>query len=80
MVMPEFEEVMEAFPDLTGREMEVFLVVGQGLTNEEIGRHFFISRLTVRAHMKHIHDKLQIIGRGCLAVAASRILTAYWED
>lgn len=80
MVLPEFEEIMEVFSDLTDREMEVFLVTGQGLTNEEIGKHFYISRLTVRAHMKHIHDKLDIRGRGCLAAAASRVLTAFWRD
>jgi DNA-binding CsgD family transcriptional regulator len=42
---------------LTRREREILELVGQGLTNAEIGRALFISPATVKAHVRHILDK-----------------------
>lgn len=75
--LPDAEDVMERFADLTPREMEVFILTGQGLMNAEIGEHLFISGLTVRTHLNRVHDKLDIHGRARLAVAAARVANAF---
>ncbi len=77
--LPDAEDVMERFADLTPREMEVFILTGQGLTNAEIGAHLFVSDPTVKTHVKHVHDKLDIHGRARLAVAAARVANAFGE-
>jgi LuxR family maltose regulon positive regulatory protein len=43
---------------LTKREVEVIRLVSQGLRNKEIGERFFISEVTVKAHMRSIMRKL----------------------
>jgi ATP/maltotriose-dependent transcriptional regulator MalT len=42
---------------LTRREREILELVGQGLTNAEIGRALFIAPATVKAHVRHILEK-----------------------
>lgn len=43
---------------LTARELEVLRQVATGDRNRDIGAHLFISEDTVKAHVKHIMDKL----------------------
>jgi DNA-binding NarL/FixJ family response regulator len=43
---------------LTDRELEVFQLVGQGLTTHEIGGKLHISGKTVETHRLHIREKL----------------------
>jgi DNA-binding CsgD family transcriptional regulator len=45
--------------DLTDREAQVLLAVGEGKQNDEIGRELFITEETVKSHVKHI---LAILG------------------
>jgi DNA-binding NarL/FixJ family response regulator len=42
---------------LSPREREVLELVGQGLSNEDIARALFISKSTVKAHVRHIFEK-----------------------
>lgn len=58
---------------LTRAEMAVLKLIGQGQTNEEIAKALFISRLTVRTHVKRIHSKTGVQGRARLAVIAAKI-------
>jgi len=52
------------YPDgLTAREVEVLRLVAQGLRNAEIADQLIISRLTVKAHMRSLYNKLGISSR-----------------
>ncbi|MGB7952132.1 MAG: response regulator transcription factor [Candidatus Binatia bacterium] len=53
-------ETLEA---LTKRELEILRLVAEGLSNEEIGKKIFISRKTVKTHLRNIFDKLQVHNR-----------------
>lgn len=55
---------------LTAREREVLGLVGQGLTNEEIGRALFLSPLTAKTHVSRIMSKLLARDRVQLVVIA----------
>jgi len=55
---------------LTDREREVLALVGQGLTNEEIGRELFLSPLTAKTHVSRIMSKLLARDRVQLVVVA----------
>jgi len=49
--------------DLSERELEVFRLVARGLSNAEIGQELFISETTVKTHVTHILQKLQLRDR-----------------
>jgi DNA-binding NarL/FixJ family response regulator len=55
---------------LTEREREVLALVGQGLTNEEIGTALFLSPLTAKTHVSRIMSKLLARDRVQLVVIA----------
>ncbi|MBX3092681.1 MAG: response regulator transcription factor, partial [Cryobacterium sp.] len=55
---------------LTAREREVLAWVGQGLTNEEIGRQLFVSPLTAKTHVSRMMSKLGARDRVQLVVIA----------
>ena len=48
---------------LTPRETEVLDLVGQGMTNAEIGRALFISEATVKTHLLRVFAKLGVDDR-----------------
>jgi DNA-binding NarL/FixJ family response regulator len=48
---------------LTVREIEVLRLVGRGYSNEEIAGELFVADTTVRTHIRHIMDKLQLRDR-----------------
>lgn len=43
---------------LTAREVEVLRHIAEGSRNQEIGERLFVSEKTVKAHVKHIMEKL----------------------
>ena len=47
-------------------------LVGQGLTNDEIGRELFLSPLTAKTHVSRIMSKLSARDRVQLAILAHR--------
>jgi predicted ATPase/DNA-binding CsgD family transcriptional regulator len=57
---------------LTPSELEVARLVGQHLSNPEIGNRLFISRATVKTHLVHIFAKLGIESRSELAAEANK--------
>jgi DNA-binding CsgD family transcriptional regulator len=58
---------------LTEQELKVAELTGLGMTNKDIGDVLFISPLTVRTHVKRIHAKCGIVGRGRLAIVMFNI-------
>lgn len=58
---------------LTARETEVLCKVARGHRNKDIATQLFISEETVKAHMKHILEKLGASGRSeAVAIAVRR--------
>jgi DNA-binding NarL/FixJ family response regulator len=49
--------------DLTQRESEILALLSEGLSNKEIADRVKISYDTVRAHLRHICEKLHVRGR-----------------
>jgi DNA-binding NarL/FixJ family response regulator len=48
---------------LTQREYEILALLSEGLSNKEIADRVKISYDTVRAHLRHIYEKLHVRGR-----------------
>jgi DNA-binding NarL/FixJ family response regulator len=57
---------------LTDREREVLTLVADGLTNDEIARHLYISPGTAKTHVRHLLTKLDARDRVQLAIIAHR--------
>lgn len=53
---------------LTERETEIARQLQYGLTNQEIGRKLCISEVTVKKHMSHIFEKMQVRNRNQLII------------
>jgi ATP/maltotriose-dependent transcriptional regulator MalT len=71
---PMKQEASAAMRDpLTEREMEVLHLVGQDLSNREIGDQLYISTGTVKIHLHNIYRKLNVKNRA-LAIARAREL------
>ncbi len=51
------------FADLTSREQEVFRLIADGRSNPEIAQELFISETTVKTHVTHILQKLDLRDR-----------------
>jgi two-component system, NarL family, nitrate/nitrite response regulator NarL len=55
---------------LTDRERQIMRLVSQGLSNKEIGRRLSIADGTIKQHLHHIYQKLEIHNRTVLAAFA----------
>jgi DNA-binding NarL/FixJ family response regulator len=51
------------FEELTERELDVFRLIARGLSNAEIGEQLYISDTTVKTHITHILQKLNLRDR-----------------
>ena len=49
--------------ELSERELDVFRLISRGLSNAEIGEELFISETTVKTHVTHILQKLDLRDR-----------------
>ncbi|MDZ4837790.1 MAG: response regulator transcription factor [Candidatus Melainabacteria bacterium] len=57
---------------LSPRELEVLGLLVDGLSNKQIAARLFISPITVKTHIKHILEKLDVSDRTEAAVKAVR--------
>jgi DNA-binding NarL/FixJ family response regulator len=64
---------LEAFPELTAREVEVLDLIARGRANAEIARQLYVSPKTVRNHISNIFTKLQIADRSQAIVRAREV-------
>jgi DNA-binding NarL/FixJ family response regulator len=48
---------------LTDSELRVLTLVGKGLSNDEIAQELYVADTTVRTHIRHIFDKLELKSR-----------------
>jgi DNA-binding NarL/FixJ family response regulator len=62
----------DAFRELTDREREVLIEMGRGKRNKEIADTLFITEKTVKNHISHIFEKLEINSRAEAALLAAR--------
>ena len=62
----------EELAGLTERELEILAHIGQGLTNEEIGKALFLSPETARTYVSRLMTKLGARDRAQLIVLAHR--------
>jgi DNA-binding NarL/FixJ family response regulator len=56
-------EPPEEFHELTERELDVFRLIARGLSNAEIGQELYITDTTVKTHITHILQKLNLRDR-----------------
>ena len=59
-----------ALTSLTERERQIMQLVSEGLSNKEIGRRLNITDGTIKVHLHHIFQKLEISNRTVLAALA----------
>ena len=67
-VISQFSRIPQRAPqkdleDLTERELEVLRLIARGLSNSEIGQELYISDTTVKTHITHIFQKLDLRDR-----------------
>ncbi|MCC3411357.1 MAG: response regulator transcription factor [Microcoleus sp. PH2017_29_MFU_D_A] len=62
---------LAALTQLTPREQEVLQLIGKGLTNRDIAQQLFISEGTVKTHVTHLLNRLNLRNRSQLAIYAN---------
>ena len=62
--------VEKVVPALTDRERQIMRLVSEGLSNKEIGRRLNLTDGTIKVHLHHIFEKLDVTNRTALAAFA----------
>lgn len=70
--MGKYSEDEKALSTLTERELDVFLLLGQGYDNDKISKDLYISLGTVKKHISSILAKLQLNNRVEAVLFASK--------
>ncbi|MGW4162591.1 response regulator [Streptomyces sp. NPDC004788] len=70
------EEQRQGLPGLTEREREILDLVGEGLTNREIGKRLYLAEKTVKNNISRLLAKLGVERRVQAAVIATQALAA----
>ncbi|MGQ4417391.1 response regulator [Streptomyces sp. SAS_269] len=67
------EEEPDELPGLTDREREILALIGEGLTNRQIGQRLYLAEKTVKNHISRLLAKLGVERRIQAAVIATQI-------
>lgn len=67
------DQAPDSLQELTDREREILGLIGQGLTNREIGSRIFLSEKTIKHYVTNILQKLQVRSRVEAALFAARL-------
>ncbi|MFJ1708089.1 response regulator [Kitasatospora sp. NPDC088346] len=65
------------FPQLTDREREILVLVGEGLTNRQISQRLYLAEKTVKNHISRLLAKLGVERRVQAAVLATQALAGH---
>ncbi|CAL9338977.1 response regulator [Streptomyces cellulosae] len=68
---PRKEQEEDVLPGLTEREREILELIGEGLTNRQIGRRLYLAEKTVKNHISRLLAKLGVERRIQAAVIAT---------
>lgn len=64
------EHISNPMPQLSQREIEILRALATGATNKELAKRLFISAATVKTHLIHIYQKLDVETRTAAVTAA----------
>lgn len=67
------EVVLQKLTRLTPREQDVLRLISSGTTNREIAEQLYISEGTVKTHVTHLLNRLNLRNRSQLAIYANSI-------
>lgn len=67
----------DVYARLTRREREIVVLVAEGKTNAQIAAQLWVAPSTVKKHLEHVYEKLDVRGR---TVAARFVPNARWLD
>jgi two-component system, NarL family, response regulator DevR len=67
------EEKPDGLQGLTGREREILALIGEGLTNRQIGQRLYLAEKTVKNHISRLLAKLGVERRIQAAVIATQV-------
>ena len=70
---PELSPANRLVEPLSAREIEILLLVAQGLSNKQIGERLFLALDTVKGHNRKIFDKLNVQSRTEAAARAREL-------
>jgi DNA-binding NarL/FixJ family response regulator len=62
----------DPLPDITAREREILALIGEGLTNRQIGQRLYLAEKTVKNHISRLLAKLGVERRVQAAVIATQ--------
>lgn len=68
--------VQKELTELTPREQDVLSLIGQGLTNREIAQQLYITEGTVKTHVTHLLNRLNLRNRSQMAIYANSVCTS----
>lgn len=73
VMLEDADAIPEGFWTLTPREQQVLRLIGQGASNREIAQTLYLSEGTVKNHVTHLLNRLQLRDRTQAAVLAVKV-------
>ncbi|SBT89780.1 regulatory protein, luxR family [Streptomyces sp. DI166] len=77
---PHWIAALQRLDRLTPRESEVFVLMAEGLSNEDMADRLHLTERTVRAHLSAITEKLELNSRLRLCLASYAFRNTVADD